>query len=84
MKVPMTLNIDHLIPLLTLTVCCQDNYTVQMVNEGEEPENFFWVGIGGRKPYDKVCLYSSTCGHAMLVSFGRTTQLIHNPNHSFE
>lgn len=25
-----------------------------MINEGEEPENFFWVGIGGRKKYDKV------------------------------
>ena len=23
-----------------------------MINEGEEPENFFWVGIGGKKPYD--------------------------------
>ncbi|ESO93458.1 hypothetical protein LOTGIDRAFT_145300, partial [Lottia gigantea] len=31
----------------------KDNYTIQMINEGEEPENFFWVGIGGRKPYDK-------------------------------
>ncbi|CAC5384169.1 Protein flightless-1,Protein flightless-1 homolog [Mytilus coruscus] len=29
-----------------------DNYTVQMINEREEPENFFWVGIGGKKPYD--------------------------------
>ena len=25
-----------------------------MINEGEEPENFFWVGIGGKKPYEKV------------------------------
>lgn len=25
---------------------------VQILNEGEEPENFFWVGLGGRKPYD--------------------------------
>jgi len=32
----------------------QSGYTVQIVNEGEEPENFFWVGIGGRKEYDKV------------------------------
>lgn len=23
------------------------------MNEGEEPENFFWVGLGGRKPYDE-------------------------------
>ncbi|RZF40467.1 hypothetical protein LSTR_LSTR000346 [Laodelphax striatellus] len=26
--------------------------TMQVLNEGEEPENFFWVGIGGRKPYE--------------------------------
>lgn len=24
-----------------------------MLNEGEEPENFFWVGLGEKKPYDK-------------------------------
>jgi hypothetical protein len=24
-----------------------------VLNEGEEPENFFWVGLGERKPYDK-------------------------------
>lgn len=24
----------------------------QILNEGEEPENFFWVALGGRKPYD--------------------------------
>lgn len=23
-----------------------------MLNEGEEPDNFFWVGLGERKPYD--------------------------------
>lgn len=27
--------------------------SVQVLAEGEEPENFFWVGLGGRKPYDK-------------------------------
>ena len=27
-----------------------------MINEGEEPENFFWVGIGGKKPYDEVLM----------------------------
>lgn len=26
--------------------------SMQVLNEGEEPDNFFWVGIGGRKPYD--------------------------------
>lgn len=32
-------------------------FTVQIVNEGGEPENFFWVGIGGRKDYDKSAEY---------------------------
>lgn len=32
-------------------------FTVQIVNEGGEPENFFWVGIGGRKEYDKSAEY---------------------------
>lgn len=27
-------------------------FCFQVINEGAEPENFFWVGIGGRKPYD--------------------------------
>lgn len=36
----------------------KDNYTIQMISEGEEPENFFWVGIGGKKPYDKVHIYN--------------------------
>ncbi|GFS01023.1 protein flightless-1 homolog [Elysia marginata] len=31
----------------------KDGFTIQMINEGEEPENFFWVGIGGKKPYDE-------------------------------
>lgn len=29
----------------------------QVVREGEEPENFFWIGIGGRKAYDKDAGY---------------------------
>ncbi|CAH1794524.1 unnamed protein product [Owenia fusiformis] len=35
----------------------EENYSIQMINEGEEPENFFWVGIGGYKPYDKEAEY---------------------------
>ncbi|XP_013412224.1 protein flightless-1 homolog isoform X3 [Lingula anatina] len=31
-----------------------ETYTVQIVCEGVEPENFFWVGIGGKKPYEKT------------------------------
>ncbi|XP_041979450.1 protein flightless-1 [Aricia agestis] len=26
--------------------------SLQVVTEGSEPDNFFWVGLGGRKPYD--------------------------------
>ncbi len=26
---------------------------MQILNEGEEPENFFWVGLGGKKDYEK-------------------------------
>ena len=24
----------------------------QVINEGEEPENFFWFGLNGKKPYE--------------------------------
>jgi len=27
----------------------EEGYSLQVVQEGEEPENFFWVGIGGQK-----------------------------------
>lgn len=30
---------------------------LQILNEGEEPENFFWVALGGRKPYDTDATY---------------------------
>ena len=29
----------------------------QVLNEGEEPNNFFWVGLGGKKPYDTEAPY---------------------------
>lgn len=32
-------------------------YSKQVINEGEEPENFFWVGIGAQKPYDDDAKY---------------------------
>ncbi|XP_068099632.1 protein flightless-1 homolog [Hyperolius riggenbachi] len=34
-----------------------DTYSKQVIDEGEEPENFFWVGIGGQKPYDEDAEY---------------------------
>ncbi|XP_065310343.2 protein flightless-1 isoform X2 [Dermacentor albipictus] len=27
-------------------------YSIVTIDEGEEPENFFWVGLGGKAPYD--------------------------------
>ncbi|XP_077298659.1 FLII actin remodeling protein [Arctopsyche grandis] len=27
--------------------------SLQVLNEGSEPDNFFWVGIGSKKPYEK-------------------------------
>ncbi|XP_072337333.1 protein flightless-1 homolog isoform X2 [Scyliorhinus torazame] len=34
-----------------------ETYSKQVINEGEEPENFFWVGIGGAKQYDEDAEY---------------------------
>ncbi|CAG9834779.1 unnamed protein product [Diabrotica balteata] len=27
--------------------------TLQVLTEGEEPDNFFWLGLGGKKPYEQ-------------------------------
>jgi len=40
-----------------------DRFSVQILNEGEEPENFFWVGLQGKKPYEKEAHYME---HARL------------------
>jgi len=29
-----------------------ESHSIQIINEDEEPVNFFWVGIGGKKKYD--------------------------------
>lgn len=28
-----------------------------MINEGEEPNNFFWVALGGENPYERDAEY---------------------------
>ncbi len=38
----------------TVVVFLQETHTIQIISEGEEPENFFWVGIGGHKKFDRV------------------------------
>lgn len=35
-------------------LCRNSNYGITHLNEGEEPENFFWVALGGKKDYFKV------------------------------
>lgn len=30
----------------------KDSHSIQIISEGEEPTNFFWIGIGGKKKYD--------------------------------
>ena len=37
----------------------QQTHSIQILNEGEEPDNFFWVGIGGKKKYPQVVLFIS-------------------------
>jgi hypothetical protein len=32
----------------------KDSYSIQVLNEGEEPETFFWHSLEGKKPYDTV------------------------------
>ncbi|CAG0888012.1 unnamed protein product [Cyprideis torosa] len=31
---------------------CSGDWSLQVLSEGEEPENFFWVALGGKKEYD--------------------------------
>lgn len=31
-----------------ITMMYSEHYSIQILNEGEEPENFFWVGLGSR------------------------------------
>ena len=33
------------------------NYSIQILNEGEEPETFFWFGLGGKKAYETNAEY---------------------------
>ncbi|XP_077019526.1 protein flightless-1 homolog isoform X2 [Tamandua tetradactyla] len=40
-----------------LNTMFEASYSKQVINEGEEPENFFWVGIGAQKPYDDDAEY---------------------------
>lgn len=43
--------------MLLFFLCLSSCHVLQILNEGEEPENFFWVALGGRKPYDIDATY---------------------------
>ncbi|XP_036307731.1 protein flightless-1 homolog isoform X5 [Pipistrellus kuhlii] len=40
-----------------LNTMFEASYSKQVISEGEEPENFFWVGLGAQKPYDDDAEY---------------------------
>ena len=45
-------------PVFSITVVLSQPWiSLQVLNEGEEPDNFFWVGMGGKKPYDTDAEY---------------------------
>ncbi|XP_065660164.1 protein flightless-1 homolog isoform X2 [Hydra vulgaris] len=37
----------------------KEGFSMQILLEGEEPENFFWVGIGGKKDISKTAEYAT-------------------------
>jgi hypothetical protein len=39
------------------TLYDQERFSLQILNEGTEPQNFFWVGLNGQKAYDKEALF---------------------------
>ena len=39
----------------------QPTYSNVVIQEGSEPENFFWVALGGKAEYDTVsCVHTSS------------------------
>ena len=38
----------------TASLCLQSTYSNVVIQEGSEPENFFWVALGGKQPYETV------------------------------
>lgn len=53
------------------------SFVSQVINEGEEPENFFWVGIGSQKPYDEDADYMKYA--RLFRSVNATQRLILQP-----
>ncbi len=37
----------------------QSTYSNVVIHEGSEPENFFWVAMGGKSEYEEVSPYKS-------------------------
>ena len=47
----------------------EDSYSIQVLNEGEEPETFFWHGLEGKKHYDTVCTLLSFIKCLLFIEF---------------
>ncbi|OWR42979.1 protein flightless-1 [Danaus plexippus] len=47
----------RLIELIANEKFNNDFVSLQVLTEGSEPDNFFWVALGGRKPYDEDAEY---------------------------
>jgi hypothetical protein len=43
--------------------------SLQVINEGEEPQNFFWHGLGGVKPYEKGKLLRASLLALLIIFF---------------
>lgn len=46
----------------------KDSHSIQIINEGEEPTNFFWIGIGGKKKYDLHAEYMRYTLHVVFLT----------------
>ena len=44
------------VPLFFFFFLLQASYSNSRISEGSEPENFFWVALGGKGEYDKVSM----------------------------
>ena len=62
-------------------VCLQTTHTIQIINEGEEPDNFFWVGLGGRRKYDKVGTWNIITVFSIAIIVRLFTEYHYYPHH---
>lgn len=57
----------------------EEGFSLQVLQEGEEPENFFWVGIGGKKDIHEVMWYKLVLFFLHIFSDFSTPQVVATP-----